>query len=160
MTVSVLKIGVLAYLNREGRTCMLMKRSPGHYMDGLCVAPGGKRLPNESLEEAAERETLEETGIRPLDLRLKGIIHFPDYGDSPFGAEWLCFVFTFTRYDGTPFSEGPEGKVVMPLISDLPNLPMWHGDRIFTPWVFEDGEFSASFTYRGKELETWKVRRA
>jgi len=147
-----LEIGVLAYLQDGGRTCLIRKDKPGHYMHGFCVAPGGKRLPNESPEQAAARETEEETGLRPLDLRPKGMLHFPDYGDSPFGCEWLCFVYVFTRYEGEPLERGPEGEVFFPRIEELPDLPMYEGDHLFTPHVFRPGFFSARLVYRGTQL--------
>ena len=147
-----LKIGVLGYFHRDGRTRMLKKREDGHYMDGHYVAPGGKREENESLEQALVREVREETGVTPTNYRLTGVLHFPDLGDSPFGAEWLCFVYVFSDYEGEFFSEGPEGEVVEVESSELAKLKMWPGDEIFTPHVFEAGVFSARFLYRGKQL--------
>ncbi|MDZ7814815.1 MAG: NUDIX domain-containing protein [Planctomycetota bacterium] len=147
-----LKVGVLGYLYSDGRTCMLKKRENGHYMDGHFVAPGGKREENESLEDALVREVREETGVTPTAFRLTGILHFPDSGDSPFGAEWLCFIYVFTEYEGEFFPDGPEGKVVQVGIEELGRLDMWPGDEIFTPHVFEDGVFSARFVYDGQEL--------
>lgn len=153
-----LKIGVLSYLDKDGHTCMLLKDKPGHYMHGLFVAPGGKRKQNESLEAAAIRETFEETGICPRLVVPKGSLHFPDYGNSPFGAEWLCFVYSFSEYDGEPLKQGPEGEVHFPMISALEHLPMYKGDKLFTPFVFKSGYFSARFVYSGQELVEHEIK--
>ena len=143
--VPELKIGVLGYLNRDGKTCMIIKDDPNHYMHGYCVAPGGKREPNETLVQAVIREVEEETGIVPINPKFKGTLSFPDYGKSPFGAEWLCFVFVFEDYTGIPLEIGAEGKVIFLDIEDLPKQKMWQGDEIFTPHVFSSGIFQFVF---------------
>ena len=147
-----LKIGVLSYYHKDGRTLLLLKDKPGHYMHGCYVAPGGKRLPNESLETAAIRETAEETGVVPTDPKLKGFLHFPDFGDSPFGCEWLCFVYVFEEFSGKLFERGPEGPVVFVNVSEIVSLPMYPGDKLFTPYVFSPGLFSAKLHYSGQTL--------
>ncbi|HVU89069.1 MAG TPA: (deoxy)nucleoside triphosphate pyrophosphohydrolase [Pirellulales bacterium] len=48
----------------EDRGCYLIgQRPPGVPLAGLWEFPGGKRRPGESAAQAAERETLEETGV-------------------------------------------------------------------------------------------------
>ncbi len=153
-----LKIGVLAYMHTgDGMTCLIRKDQPGHYMHGMFVAPGGKRMPNETPYAAAVRETTEEIGIAPLDLRLKGLLSFPDYGDSPFGAEWLCFVYSFAHWEGELLNKGPEGEVVIVQIASLSELHMWPGDHLFTPLVFKPGLFRAELVYRGSVLESFEI---
>ncbi|MFA4986883.1 MAG: NUDIX domain-containing protein, partial [Candidatus Brocadiia bacterium] len=119
MSARGLQIGVLSYLDKDGQTLLIRKDSPGHYMHGYCVAPGGKRKENEALHDACIRETHEETGIVPLNPVLKGVISFPDNGDSPFGMEWLCFVFVFNEYSGEMLRKGPEGAVFTHRSSEL-----------------------------------------
>jgi 8-oxo-dGTP diphosphatase len=146
------RIGVLGYLVSEGKTILLHKKQDGHYMDGYYVAPGGKRLPNEDPYDAVIREVREETGVTPINPVLRGILCFPDLGDSPFGGEWLCFVFTFSDYNGAIVETCPEGTIVIADINSLEFLPMWPGDRLFTPHVFSGNFFRATLVYRGNQL--------
>jgi mutator protein MutT len=52
----------LAVVDEEGRW-LVGRRSPGRIFASLWEFPGGKLLPGESAEQAAVRETREETGL-------------------------------------------------------------------------------------------------
>ncbi|MCW3092221.1 MAG: hydrolase [Ferruginibacter sp.] len=54
---------VFGYSKNEGVSVLLIKRKYPPFKDGWAI-PGGFILENESLEEAVERELLEETGIK------------------------------------------------------------------------------------------------
>src|ERR1700758_1652223 len=82
----------LVFLFDRPRNALLMifkKRGQGA---GKVNVPGGKIRPGESTEEAAARETVEETGLRPLGLREAGRLEF----FFPESENWdnTCTVFT------------------------------------------------------------------
>lgn len=65
---------VLVIREHRGKRSVLLGRRLAGYGTGTYMLPGGKQRPNESLEECAARELLEETGIvilksRPVSLR-------------------------------------------------------------------------------------------
>ncbi len=63
-------VGVGAVVRRDGRILLVKRAHPPHA--GLWAIPGGKVRPGESLQAAAEREILEETGVR---IRAGGPVH-------------------------------------------------------------------------------------
>src|SRR5215217_2198869 len=62
------RISCGALVVHEGRILMVHHVRPGHH--DFWVAPGGGVEGNEELARAAERETLEETGIHVMATRL------------------------------------------------------------------------------------------
>jgi 8-oxo-dGTP diphosphatase len=152
-------IGVLVYVKRRGRYLMLHRNKKKNDMhEGFWVAPGGKRELNESIPDCARRELLEETGLTARTLKFLGFLHFPQAGSSPFGGEWVDFVFLCNRFTGVPLTSGPEGTLSWVSEKDLMSLPMWEGDRIFTPLVLQGKRFDISLTYEEERLVSYSVK--
>ena len=147
-----MKLGVLVYLENNDEHILMIHREKEDEHQGLWLAPGGKIDPNEAPYEAAVRETLEETGLIIKDPELKAVLSFPDEGDSPFGDEWLVFVFYTIIFSGTLTTDCPEGRLEWIPKNELTELATWEGDRLFTPRILESGCFSAKFIYSGKSL--------
>src|SRR5207302_4349960 len=61
----------------EGRLHVLLVRRGVPPFEGMWAIPGGFKLPEESLDEAAQRELLEETGVDGASL----LRQFGAYGD-------------------------------------------------------------------------------
>ena len=104
---------------------------------------GGKLIPGESPEECVIREIKEESGLNIKTPSLKGIITFPKFDDI---EDWLVFVFTANQFSGD-LIDSDEGNLKWIDDSDLLNLNMWEGDRIFIPWLSKNKLFSAKFYY-------------
>ncbi|MBN2726767.1 8-oxo-dGTP diphosphatase [Candidatus Mcinerneyibacteriota bacterium] len=152
-------IGVLVYVRKRGHYLMLHRNKKKDDMhEGLWVAPGGKREPNESIPDCARRELFEETGLTARSLKFLGFLHFPQAGNSPFGGEWVDFVFLCTRFTGTLLPAGPEGTLGWIPAQELHSLPMWEGDKVFTPFVLQGKRFDISLTYEEKRLVSYSVK--
>ena len=144
-----MKLGTLIYLIRDGKTLMLLRnKKKNDCHNGLWVAPGGKINfnENESPEDCAIRETYEETGYKINTLKLSGFITFPDLGDSPFGDLWYVWLFKTSDFHGN-IIDSPEGELHWIENKKVLELPMWEGDKIFTPLIYQEKIFSGSFTY-------------
>jgi len=68
------KLLTLCLIHQDNRLLLGMKKR-GFGKDRI-NGFGGKVEPGESIEEATIRETQEEAGITPIDLKKIGIIHF------------------------------------------------------------------------------------
>ncbi len=144
-----MKLGTLVYIVRDGKTLMLFRNKKiNDCHEGLWVAPGGKvdMHLNESPEACAIREVYEETGLTLKSLKLSGFITFPDLGNSPFGDLWYVWLFKSDDFSGETI-DSPEGELRWIDNAQIVNLPMWEGDKIFTPLIFQDKIFSGVFTY-------------
>jgi 8-oxo-dGTP diphosphatase len=150
-----MKLGTLVYLEHQEQVLMIRRQKADEHQ-GMYLAFGGKLEPNEAPHSGALREFHEETGLQVLNPRLSAVLSFPDLGDSPFGDEWQVFVFHATQFSGTLTKECPEGQLEWISREALSALPMWEGDRLFTPKVFDPGCFTASFLYRGSYLQEWQ----
>lgn len=65
--------------------------------EGKWNGVGGKFEGCESPEECAIRETKEETGLDISDLKLRGILTFPNF---LFGDDWIVFVYDAYKFSG------------------------------------------------------------
>ena len=146
-----MKLGVLTYLENNQKILMIHRQKNDEHK-GLWLAPGGKIEKNESPVESAFREFYEETGLKIKYPKLKSILSFPDYGKSPFGDEWQIFVFYTNKYEGNLKKNCPEGTLKWININKILKLPMWEGDKFFTPKIFDEDFFMAKIIYEGKKL--------
>ena len=139
-----MKIGTLCYIKKNNKTLMLHRVKKENDMhknkwNGL----GGKLIPGESPEECVIREIKEESGLNIKTPSLKGIITFPKFDNI---EDWLVFVFIANKFSGD-LIDSDEGNLKWIDDSDLLNLNMWDGDRIFIPWLSKNELFSAKFYY-------------
>ena len=139
-----MKIGTLCYIKKNNKTLMLHRVKKENDMhknkwNGL----GGKLIPGESPEECVIREIKEESGLNIKNPSLKGIITFPKFDNI---EDWLVFVFTANQFSGD-LIDSDEGNLKWIDDSDLLNLNMWEGDKIFIPWLSRNKLFSAKFYY-------------
>lgn len=102
MTVVQVAVGVV--LDGRGRVLVALRPESAH-QGGLWEFPGGKCEPGESVEQALQRELLEETGIEVQDQTPLCVIRH-DYGDK----RVLLDVRQVTTFTGTP--SGREGQPV------------------------------------------------
>ncbi len=113
------------------------------------IGVGGKFEDGESPEECVLRETLEETGLTLTDYRFRGIITFLSQG---WETEYI-HLFTATGYTGT-LLECDEGDLEWVPKSEVENLPIWEGDKIFFRLIADPDSpfFSLKMSYQGDEL--------
>jgi len=140
-----LKLATLAYVRDGDRTLMLRRGGdPNHLHAGRWNGLGGKFEPGESPEACLAREVLEESGLVVEEAVLKGFLTFPDFDGQD---DWYAFVYLVTRFSGT-LRAGPEGDLFWVPTDEVPDLPLWPGDRVFLPWLDQPGLFSATFRYQ------------
>ena len=114
---------------------------------------GGKMEPGESPEECAVREVQEESGLLATGWTLKGVLTFPEFAKD---EDWYAFVFVIDEFAGD-LIDSPEGNLRWVDNTELLNLNLWEGDRVFLPWLDDPGFFSGKFIYRDGELIDYDV---
>lgn len=150
----MIKLATLCYVRDRGRTLMLHRVKKANDMHaGKWNGLGGKLEHGETPEECAVREVYEESGLRWIEPRLRGIISFPQFNN---GDDWYTFVFVGDRFSGD-LIDSPEGYLAWVDNDRLLSLNLWPGDRIFIPWLDDDRFFSAKFVYLAGELTKYEV---
>ena len=140
----MMRLTTLCYVERDGCWLMLHRvKKDADENAGKWIGIGGHLEENESPEECVRREALEEAGIRLHSLKLRGILTFilPAWGNE------LTFLYT-AETDQTELPECEEGDLAWVPISEVGNLPLWEGDKIFLPLLSESKDvFSLKLTY-------------
>ena len=151
-----MKLSVLCYIQRNGKTLMLhriKKEKDIHH--GKWNGLGSKMEPNESPENAVEREVLEESGLVIEDPQLKGVITYPQTNND---EEWIVFVFTANKFTGK-LIECNEGNLEWIKDSKVKDLYMWKGDYLFLPLLKKKGFFSGKITYDKENIVEAKFKK-
>lgn len=108
---------------------------------------GGKVEIDETIEEGAHREFLEEAGITVGPLNAQGILEF-EFEGNPEILE--VHVFKATQYTGQPV-ETEEMKPQWFEISKIPFDKMWPDDVFWFPIFFEGKKFTGKFYFNANE---------
>lgn len=113
------------------------------------IGIGGKFEFGESPEDCLLREAREETGYTLTSYKLRGVVTFL-FNDEE--AEYM-FLYTADGFEGEP-TLCDEGTLEWVPKSEINNLNLWEGDKIFFRLLDEGAPFfSLKLQYRGDYLE-------
>lgn len=152
----------LAYILSPDRTNVLLVHRLFRKDDdqlGKYNGVGGKLERDEDVASGMKREIREETGLEVVSMTLRGTLAWADFG--PHKEDWLCFVFVVDGFRGEPASQNEEGTLSWQPVGKIGELPMWKGDALFLPLVF-DGDprlFHGYMRYDGDEVAEWHYER-
>ena len=120
-------VDVVIFTIREGALHVLLVRRAGPPFAGRYAIPGGFVHEDESLEAAARRELLEETGVR--DVYLEQLYSFGDPGRDPRGRVVTVAYFALVAGDRALTAGTDADEARWWPVSELPHLAFDH-DRI------------------------------
>lgn len=137
---------VLTFVRRaEGGVLLIIKkRGLGA---GKINAPGGRIEPGETPEQAAVRETQEETGVTPSGLKQAGVLDFV-FAD---GYSLACTVFTASDCTGR-LIETEEAVPFWSRETAIPYDRMWVDDGIWLPRMLSEIPFACRFIFDGDRM--------
>ena len=139
----------LCYIERGDEYLMLHRvKKKNDVNQDKWIGVGGKFEDKESPEDCILRETMEETGLRLTDYRYRGLVTFVN---TIYETEYM-HLFTATGWVGE-IGECSEGNLEWVRKSEVPNLPIWEGDKIFLKLLAdEEPFFSLKLSYAGDIL--------
>ncbi len=141
----MIKLATICYID-NGREFLLLHRNkkPNDVHAGKWIGVGGKMEQGESPEDCAKREILEETGLQSTDMRMVGVITFPEFTPD---NDWYTYVFRVTGFEGQ-LVDCNEGTLEWVPYEEVLDKPTWEGDRVFLSWILDQKPFfSAKFSY-------------
>jgi 8-oxo-dGTP diphosphatase len=168
-------VGTLAYVRSpDGAHVLLVHRNarPDDEHLGKWNGLGGKVERDEDVLTSLRRELQEEACIEITSCTLRGTVLWPGFGKN--GEDWLGFVFLVDGFTGDVPDHNVEGDLEwIPVarlllacdddegVRDAAALPMWEGDRLFLPLVF-DGDprpFHGLMPYEHGRPTAWSYAR-
>lgn len=141
----------VTYLLKANQVLMVYGDKPHapHYLKWN--GPGGKmeEKDNNDPVACATRETEEETGLTPLDLKLAATIYFT--GMFP-GKEFVVYYYTSPNFTGElKPKEGDEEARWCEIANGLPNVPILDGDMELFNRIITGPYFEGQAKYDGRE---------
>ena len=141
----------LCYLEQDDAWLMLHRiKKKNDYNHDKWVGVGGKFEPFESPEDCLVREVREETGLTLTRWRCRGIVTFV-LGSM---TEYM-HLYTADRWQGEMIRGDACNEGVLEWVpkAQVPQLPIWEGDKIFFRLMAEDRPwFSLKLVYDGDVL--------
>lgn len=146
----------LCLLLREGE--ILLARKKRGFGVGKWNGAGGKPEPGEPIELTAIRETQEELGVTPRDLRRVATLDF-SFPQTPEYAGWdqqVC-VFVGEAWEGEPTESEEMAPRWFPLDA-IPLVEMWPDDVHWLPLVLAGKRLRAHFLYESPDvISEWTI---
>lgn len=147
-----MKNSTLCYIEKDGCYLMLHRvKKENDCNKDKWIGIGGKFEDGESPEQCVLREVREETALSLESLRYRGIVTFVS---DVWETEYM-HLFTSDKFSGTPLKseDCDEGDLEWVKISEINNLPLWEGDKIFLDLLAKDVPFfSLKLEYSGDTL--------
>ena len=154
--VYYMKLTTLCYIEQDEKYLMLHRvKKKNDQSHDKWLGVGGHFEDGESPEECVLREVKEETGLALTDYRYRGLVTFVS---DQCECEYM-HLFTATGYEGV-MTECDEGELVWIPKSEVYNLNLWEGDKIFFRLLEEDeGFFTLKVRYEGDKLVESVIRK-
>jgi 8-oxo-dGTP diphosphatase len=151
-------LATLGYIFSPDRSRVLMvhrNARPGDVHLGKWNGLGGKLEPDEDIISGMRRELREEARIEATKLQLACTISWPGFGKQ--GEDWFGFIFRILEFTGSPPSENSEGTLAWIETARVLDLPLWSGDRLFLPRIFDfaAAPFHGVMPYEAGEPVSW-----
>lgn len=131
-------------LDEISQICLAMKKRG--FGKGRWNGVGGKvgDKVQETVEQAAVRETEEEIGVKVKDLQKVAELKF----NFPHNSAWdqLVHVFVTESWEGEP-AESEEMSPRWFLVANIPYKDMWPDDIFWLPKMLEGKNIRAAFTF-------------
>ena len=149
------KVMTLCLVHQHPRVLLGMKKRG--FGAGRWNGFGGKLKDGETIEGAARREVLEETGLKATTLNKRGILEF-EFENDPTMLE--VHIFRIESYDGVP-KESEEMKPQWFNVDEIPFSQMWSDDLYWFPLFLKGRTFKgrllfdkpATAEYAGRIIE-------
>ncbi len=139
----------ICYIKKNNKTLMLHRiKKENDIHQGKWIGLGGKMEEGETPEECIVREVKEESGLRIKKPRLRGILTFPKFKDN---EDWYVFLFTAKEFEGE-LIESQEGTLQWIDDTEIFNLNLWEGDKLFLKWLEDNRLFSGKLVYENGRL--------
>ncbi|XP_035254372.1 7,8-dihydro-8-oxoguanine triphosphatase [Anguilla anguilla] len=140
------KLLTLVLVVQPGRILLGMKKRG--FGAGKWNGFGGKVQPGETIEEAARRELLEESGLTVDSLDKIGNIKFEFVGETELMD---VHVFRADSFNGDP----TESDEMRPRWFDWESIPfdqMWADDHLWFPLMLQKKKFLGYFKFQGHDV--------
>ena len=150
-----MKLTTLCYIEKDDCYLMLhrVKKENDANRDKW-IGVGGKFEAGEMPEECLLREVQEETGLTLTKYRFRGIVTFVS---DEWETEYM-HLFTADAYSGD-LKACDEGELVWVPKTEIEQLNIWEGDKIFLRLMQENGGFfSLKLRYEGENLIETKLK--
>lgn len=149
------KLTTLCYIEKEDSYLMLHRvKKVNDENHDKWIGVGGKFEYGESPEDCLLREVREETGLTLKEYQFRGLVTFVS---NEWGTEYM-HLFTATEYEGE-MKECEEGELVWVPKSEIENLKLWEGDKVFFRLLDETRDFfSLKLRYEGENLVETEVK--
>ena len=147
-------------LLRRGDEVLLAMKKRGFGV-GKYNGIGGKVEPNETIEDAAKRETMEEIGVKIMDFEKVAVIQFY-FPLVPTDQNWNQegHIFIVNKWEGEP-KETEEMAPQWFKIDEIPYKQMWTDDIHWLNRVLKGEKITAEFTFGENESITdYKIKTA
>ncbi len=145
-----LKKATLCFLIKDNQVLLAMKKRG--FGVGKYNGVGGKKTPDEMIEDTAKRETYEEIGVTVKEMEKVAVLDF--YCPQNPELDQQVTVFLVNDWEGEP-TESEEMAPKWFSKSDIPFEKMWSDDNFWLPLVLDNkklkGEFS--FTESGETID-------
>lgn len=149
MNKQSLRQATLCFLIKENQILLALKKR-GFGKDKW-NGVGGKPNPGEDIEATAIRETQEEIGVTPKNLKKVATLnfYFPKDLEKQGWNQQVC-VFLVDSWEGEPV-ESEEMKPSWFKLDKIPHKEMWADDIHWLPKVLEGKLLKANFFYKNNE---------